>query len=471
MHVRDPSLSHQSASHLPASHLTGRRASRFGTALAFCALGAGLALAGPVAAQAGANPDAAPPAAPTDFLMWQLPASGVNFPVYVYRDKKQTGYLYGTAQQSFLGGYDATTAGTWSLYYRKGRKWYGCRLVLSAGAIDSKTTCPGAVLNPPVASSNVYTVAFGASTWPASAKPPVTPVDTDYGKRGIVFVNNTQYASIRIGMHCTVSANPSNPACVNKADLLEVKQGQRVVFQVDDRKAEGSAYPAGLISYAFSMTAYQNAQGTWVDSGGYSENQPYATKIELTNLPVRTNAAGQQFPTGATNFDVSAVDGYNVGVKAYPATPAYCTYTVPPENSNVLGAGLYSEKAPLASIDATAQTCRGSSQLPGKTRRGAWNLLVANKAGDFQGCMSPCTYASAKFGSQSAQAARYCCSGAFGTASSCDQPAGKPGANTSTYVQNLGSATKNVYRFAYDDAIGDFACPAQTSFVVEFTTL
>ena len=444
------------------------------TTLALCALGAGAAFIGPVAAQAGteASTEAATPAAaPTQFPMWQLPTTGVNFPVYAYRDKKQTHYLYGTTQQAFLGGYDATTAGTWSLYYRKGRKWYGCKLVLSAGAIDSKTTCPGAVLNPPATSSNVYTVAFGASAWPASAKPPVAPVDTDYGKRSIAFVNNTQYASIRIGMLCTVSANPSNPACVNKSDLLEVKKGQRMVFQVDDKTAEGKAYPAGLVSYAFVMTAYQNAGGEWVSSGGYGENQPYATKIELSSLPVRTNASGQQFPTGATNIDVSAVDGYNVGVKAYPSTPSYCTYTVPPESSNALGAGLYDESAPLATISATAATCRASSQLPTRARRGAWNLLVVDSDGDFQGCKSPCTYASAKFGSQTTQAARYCCTGTFGTPASCDQPAGKPGANTSTYVQNLGSMTKNVYRFAYDDAIGDFACPAQTNFVVEFTTL
>lgn len=440
------------------------------TTLALCALGAGALLARPVAAQA-VDADTSP-AAPAQFLMWQMPTSGVSFPVYVYRDKEQTDYLYGSAQQSFLGGYDANTAGTWSLYYRKARKWYGCKLVLSAGTIDEKkTTCPGAVLNAPTTTSNVYTIAFGANPWPSSTKPPVTPVNTDYGKRGIVFFNNTQYASIRIGMHCTVSANPSNPACTNKADLLEVKKGQRVVFQVDDKSAEGRAYPAGLMSYGFSMTAYQNAKGEWVSSGGYGENQPYATKIELSSLSVRTNATGQQFPSGATNFDISAVDGYNVSVKAYPSIPTYCTYTVPPESSNVLGAGLYSQSAPLASITATAQVCRASSQLPGKSRRGAWNLLVADKAGEFQGCMSPCSYASATFGAQSAQAARYCCTGAFGTAASCDQPAGKPGANTSTYVQNLGSATKNVYRFAYDDAIGDFACPAQTSFVVEFTTL
>ena len=418
-------------------------------------------------------PAAAPPAAPTAFLMWQMPGSGVDFPVYVYRDKKQTDYLYGTTQQAFLGGYDTTTAGKWTLYYRKGRKWYGCTLALAAGAIDNAgTTCPGAVINPPVATSNVYTVALGASTWPSSAKPPAAPVNTDYGKRTIVFVNNTQYASIRIGMHCTVSANPSNPACVNKPNLLEVAKGQRVAFQVDDKTKEGKAYPAGLISYAFSMTAYQNGSD-WVESGGYSENQPYATKIELTSMPVRTDSAGRQFPAGATNFDVSAVDGYNVGVKAYPAVPTICTYTVPPENSNVLGAGLYSETAPLASISATAQTCRVSSQLPARARgrrSAAWNLLVTDGDGDFQGCMSPCTYASSKFGATSPAAAMYCCSGRFGTAAGCDQPAGKPGANTSTYVQNLGGATKNVYRFAYDDAIGDFACPARTGFVVEFTT-
>ncbi|MCC9623124.1 hypothetical protein LPB41_15640 [Thalassospira sp. MA62] len=55
------------------------------------------------------------------------------------------------------------------------------------------------------------------------------------------------------------------------------------------------------------------------------------------------------------------------------------------------------------------------------------------------------------------------------TSGSCDQAEGTVGANNSTYVTNLAHpASTHVYRFAYDDAIGDFACPAQTDFTIVF---
>lgn len=429
---------------------------------ALAAIMLGLASLSPCAARSA---DAAG-SATNDYLMWQMPSSGITFPVYVYSNGAQTDYLYGTTQQAFIGPYSATTSGTYALYYQSSSGWYTCTLVLANGAIDSTTTCPGAVINSPVATSNVYTVAFGTDAWPSTATAPVKPRMTDYGTRTITFINKTDYPMIQIGEICTVSANPNNPNCTNNANLFQIANGGSQTFTVDDPVKEGAAFPAGLISYGFSVTAYKNAAGKIISTGGYNSGNPYATKIEFTSLPVAT-INGAPVPQGATNFDVSAVDGYNISVKAYPQNAAYCTYTVPPENSNVLGAGLYSKTQPLARLSASASVCKASSQLPSATSTPpAWPLAVSDSKGNFQGCMSPCTYATAN---ASTEAPMFCCTGStYGTAAGCDAPTGSLGANNSTYVQNLAAATQNVYRFAYDDAIGDFACPAETNFVIEF---
>lgn len=443
-----------------------------------------LALAGALIAPGSLADDAT---TPKNFLMWQLPGT-VNFPVYVYKGGVQSDYLYGQTQQAFLGGYPTGSDGTYTLYYQlannstssasssatsSANTWVSCVLALKKGAVDGNTTCPGVVINNPVAGSNVYTVAFGASSWPGNAIP-VSPVNTDYGQRKITFKNNSAYAAIQIGMVCTKSVNPNNPNCKNTQSLVKVTQGNSADFFVDDKKAEKTYFPAGLNSYAFTVTAYQaTSSAAWVKTGGYEAGgTPYATKIELTSAPVTTQQ-GAQFPQGATNFDVSAVDGYNISVKAYPAKATYCTYTVPPENSNILGAGYYSNNNSLGELSISESLCLKSSQLPASntssqqtSSAGAWNLTVtdANKA--FQGCMSPCTYAKAN---ASTGQDMFCCAGSYGTPASCDQAPGQPGANNSTYVTNLTPPVSNrVYRFAYDDAIGDFACPAETDFIIEF---
>ncbi|QEY17580.1 hypothetical protein D0C16_17265 [Cellvibrio sp. KY-GH-1] len=425
----------------------------------------------------------------SNFLMWQLPNT-VNFPVYVYKSGAQTDYIYGQTQQAFLGSYPSGSDGTYTLFYQSANSgpsasfssasssslannWVSCVLALKKGAVDSSaTTCPGVVINNPVTGSNVYTVAFGASPWPGNAVP-VSPINQDYGNRKITFKNNSAYANIQIGMVCTQSVNPNNPNCQNTQNLLQISNGNSADFFVDSKTQEGQNFPAGLNSYAFTVTAYQTtSSAAWVNTGGYQAGgTPYATKIELTSAPVSTQQ-GAQYPQGATNFDVSAVDGYNISVKAYPAKPTYCTYTVPPENSNILGAGLYSNGSSLGELTISENLCLQSSQLPPtasnsqqSSSTGAWNLAVKN-SNNFQGCMSPCTYA--KVYGNSAQD-MFCCAGSFNTPATCDQPSGQLGANNSTYVTNLNPpVSSRVYRFAYDDAIGDFACPAETDFIIEF---
>lgn len=434
-----------------------------------------------------------------NFLMWQLPDSVIPYPVYVYQNGKQIDYLYGPTQQAIISEYSLKTAASYELYYSKKiktsqkslsgiafvTKWYKCEVVLKTGAVQNpETTCPGTVINPPAAkASNVYTVAMGANVW-AESDSPDAPIPTDFGKRQITFKNNTKHSMIRIGQVCTKSANPHNlKNCQNTRKLFEIKKGDSKKFIVDNAKEEGKNFPAGLSSYAFMVTAYKDtASSSVIETGGYGVGElPYATKIEFTSKPV-TTSDGMQVPTGATNFDISAVDGYNISAKGYPSAPTYCTYTVPPENSNLLGAGHYSKKVPLAYINAGQTLCKASSQLPsdvsGKNKSDQWDLqLTTAKGKHYQGCMSPCTYAkksaasNKKHKASSKDVNMFCCLDSYGTPSTCDQPAGAKGANNSSYVKNLiHPYSKHVYRFAYDDAIGDFACPAETDFTIEFTS-
>ncbi|MDR3554949.1 MAG: thaumatin family protein [Syntrophobacteraceae bacterium] len=408
-----------------------------------------------------------------NYLMWQMPGSNVPFPVYVYSGKVQVDYLYSSSQQAIIGPYNVDkTSGTYSLFYESDDGWHGCSVALLAGNIDiSNTNCQGAVINRPVTNSNVYTLALAAKAWPLSAPPRGTPEKTDYGKRKITFVNKTPYSMIQIGEACTQVVNPNNPKCTNTQNLFQIKKGGSAFLMVDDATQEGSNFPAGLISASFYLSAYKNSAGQIISTGGYGPGQkPYATKIELTALPV-TTSGGYQAPTGATNCDVSLVDGYNMGVTVYPQTGTYCTYTVPPESSNILGAGSYGPATSLFGFPVTAATslpqlCQASSQLPaqytGKDTK--WSLSLMNGK-NFLGCYSPCTYAGAK---EEAGKDLFCCTGSYITPATCDQKPGQEGANTSTYVSKLQNTSKNMYRFAYDDAIGDFACPAETNLVVIF---
>ena len=401
-------------------------------------------------------------------LMWQMPDSGIKFPVYVLKNAHQSVYLYSPSQQSILGEYDKnTTTATYDLYYESNNtQWHSCKLSLKSGGIDSKTTtCPGAVINKPLPKSNVYTITVASTAWPSTSIKPV-PNLPFYSDRNITFKNNTAYDKIRIGQVCTKSKNPNNSKCKNSQKRWEIAKGDTQVFQFDTVYDKNLT---GLISTAFTVTAYKQA-GKWIETGGYGVAQtPYATKIELSALPIDENNVSFPVPQGNTNFDISVVDGYNISAKAYPIGGGYCTYTVPPENSNILGAGYYDKNNSLASISTSETLCDNSSQLP-KNYSGKipeWNLTKKTKTGMYEGCLSPCTYA--KLDNNSSQD-KFCCTGSsYGTPSKCDQAKGLIGANTSTYVTNLDSNySTHVYRFAYDDAIGDFACPPDTSIAVIF---
>lgn len=429
-----------------------------------------------------------------DYLMWQLPGKGINLPVYIYQNNRQIDFIPSISLQYFAGKFTPNVTSTsYQLYYQQSNQWYGCTVAISAGSIDNKnTTCSGAVITKPVsqngATSNVYTLGFGANAWPTvSAEPTPKPVKTDYSKRTITIENNTDFQVIQIGESCSIN-NGSNsyPSCQNAPIIATIEKGQSQVIKVAEN---------GLNSAAFYLSSYCNASSVakcgkaptasecaststppanWVCTGGYFAGQtPYATKIEPTILTV-TNG----IPDGASNIDVSAVDGFSIGVKLYPSSKQYCTYTVPPENSNVLGAGEYDAQSPLAQVkpqnnNSLKKLCKNSSQLPSGHSGTAWDLTKNDSTGNFEGCMSPCAYATANVNSQGITTDtvnKFCCIGNYNTPATCDMPAGVIGANNSTYNTNIQSSSsfQNVYGFAYGDAGSDYACPPETNFVVEF---
>jgi hypothetical protein len=435
-------------------------------------------------------------AAVQSYLMWQMPGTGVSFPVYVYSGGSQVAYIPDDTLQVFVGAYDPkTTSGSYQLYYQNSGSWYSCSLTLASGSVDSgTTTCPGSVINPPVsqngAQSNVYTVAMAATAWPAAQASPSNPTQTSYNQRTISFVNNTSYPVIQIGESCSLSVGSNSaPSCQNTPSVATIQKNAPYVVTVGTSGLNSAAFYLSSYCTADSATACgtgptisQCSSGQppahWVCTGGYFPGQtPYATKIEPTILPV-TNGV----PQGASNVDVSAVDGYNTGVKFYPAAAAYCTFTVPPENSNVLGAGSYSSSNPLAQVvpesaTSLATLCKSSSQLPGPPGQGqtAWTLSLTSSGGAFEGCMSPCTYATMNVGQNGVTTTnvnQFCCTGSYDTPGTCDVAAGQVGANTSTYNVNIqqSSQFKNVYGFAYGDAGSDYACPPETNFIVEFVS-
>ncbi len=408
-------------------------------------------------------------------------ASLFPYPIYLYKNGAQVGYVATPSAQVFLGKYAPGKAsesdGTYTLYYKGTDNWHSCTLVLNQGSVvngPGKTTCPGAVTNPPknyadssgVFYSNVWTAGFGSILWPAGPAP-ANPAVPKYESRKITFENKTDYAVIEIsGSYCTSFA----AKCPKTAFKQQILQGKHYDFPIP---------LSGINSAAFYVTKYctammQGSCSTWVSTGGYGAGEtPYATKIEFTFLAVNNGV-----PTGASNADISAVDGFNTAAQLAPVSHTYCTYTVPPEDSQLLGAGSYGPNKPLAKLVSSGagslqSLCAGSSQLYANYQGSMQPWLLSVQSGSqYTGCRSPCSYATITFGSGTPLMNKFCCAGPDATSKSCIVPTDTVGANTSTYVTNILHSPKqfqNVYPFGYGDAGSDYACPPETSFVVTFT--
>ena len=404
-----------------------------------------------------------------NYLQLSTPQAGVSYPIYVYSgpsgSMKQIGFIPNSASPAILGEYTEGMGAIYSLYYENSGMWYGCTLTIQNGQLVSSGSqpCVGGVLNPP-AINNIYGLGVGALAFPeSSAAPSPAPVNpyNNPPLRTITFKNSTGYQSITISEQCTAANNPNLPSptpkhqlgCPSNSPIATVDANNSVTFQIPN---------VGLNSANFYVSGYQPQSGNAVTTDVGS-----ALLFEGTWSPV-------PYPGNevTSNLDVSAVNGFNIGVSAYPETPAYCTYTIP-NSSGISEIGYYDSIKPMASLalanNLTLQElCTQSSQtVTIDGTQVVLNLLQQDSDGNFQSCLNPCTYVTNQQLNQNI-INTYCCINAYNTPATCN--AQNPGASNSLFTTNLTKYTHAIYAYAYDDQVGDHACPGLTNFVVDFTT-
>jgi hypothetical protein len=141
---------------------------------------------------------------------------------------------------------------------------------------------------------------------------------------------------------------------------------------------------------------------------------------------------------GMDFFDVSLVDGYNLPMLIVPQGA---------------GAAVAAGSSGGPKCVATGCLVDLNAACPADLRVAAAGSAGVGTAG-VGGAAVACKSACEAFGSP-----QYCCSGAYGTPSTC---------RPSTYSQFFKSACPRAYSYAYDDSTSTFTCAAGTNYAITF---
>ncbi|KAM0866527.1 hypothetical protein ACQ4PT_042562 [Festuca glaucescens] len=139
---------------------------------------------------------------------------------------------------------------------------------------------------------------------------------------------------------------------------------------------------------------------------------------------------------GMDFFDVSLVDGYNLPMLVAPQGAAATASSTGGPKCVATGCLVDLNDACPADLKVTSTSPAGTSGPAA--------------VGPTMACKSACE----AFGSP-----QYCCSGAFGSPSTC---------RPSTYSQFFKSACPRAYSYAYDDSTSTFTCAAGTNYAITF---
>src|SRR3990167_3432011 len=400
--------------------------------------------------------------------MVQVPAIQNNpnfiaYPVFVYNGGPgagdQVSYLYSPHVKMTVGTYvSGQTSGIYQFYFFDiNRGWLSCHITLTAGRIDANklaTTCLGATLSRDPKFTNAWVLSTSSSNvagW-SIMNNPLHP--SGYNKRHIIFNNNTSFW-LQIGK----SYCPNFSTCDNRQTNDSY---QKIAPSASFIEKLGNA---GLNSAVYYLSGYCFANcgspQSWFQVGSLNQHS-YATKIEITMFPA-TEQNGMFLPQGESRFRDSVAGGFS-GIAAMTVIPfdssnqsrgAYCKTLVSPGVSKV---DYYSPDHVLAGIftpnnDSLSSFCAASSYTSASGQ--SWSLSVIDSTtGEFNGCLSPCSYA--KLYSTPDQKA------------ACSVP--KAYATNMTNSQHSpieGVQFKNVHVVAKDHA-HQLSCPAETGFIVNF---
>ncbi|HLB55825.1 MAG TPA: fibronectin type III domain-containing protein [Coxiellaceae bacterium] len=459
----------------------------------------------------------------------------LSYPVYFYKQSPPNDAMYQISYYGALGDNNnvvpqipyENNSPMYYVFFQNNNPgangtWYYYQVQIVNGQVVSNMQPPQSfTLTPPSSSNaNLYTLGYGASVFqpatgnllpggprsfvPAPQRPRVDNV------RNITFVNNTNFPVIQIYETCASSSNgsPANDDLCMQGPIFEIKKGESAKFPDDltaaTVNANGGNVPknwnangtdaqkelnsvststvrgGGLISANFKISAYKTSvNGPWIS---VSSGAPYATLFEATLFPYVLDGSGNFLSVLPSNVDVSAVDGFDFGIKVYPTTvfgnSAIC------EQNN--WGDSYDSKNPLSEMGGSAQSpldvlCVQSSAgtlvppsqastLPPDVAN-LLNLYKTNSSNGFNGCLSPCNYASRVLSTYAQNDSSPYQTVAQNTINSfCGTPApdSAPASAASIYVSNMAAYTKHVYSYDYDDSNGDYGCDAMASYTVEF---
>eukprot|EP01064_Diplonema_japonicum_P000156 TRINITY_DN1009_c3_g1_i1.p1 TRINITY_DN1009_c3_g1~~TRINITY_DN1009_c3_g1_i1.p1 ORF type:complete len:375 (+),score=25.86 TRINITY_DN1009_c3_g1_i1:103-1227(+) len=168
---------------------------------------------------------------------------------------------------------------------------------------------------------------------------------------------------------------------------------------------------------------------------------------------------------GPDYFDVSLVDGFSL---PYKVNFGDCT---PPRRS---------DGKKVHDFDATKLDYLRMCPFFNDTNIGekTLDLRLHSPRGDgVVGCLSPCSRLTVpnwsspalNYTTSSNQAKWYCCpAGSLGPGQQTPDKCESGPVNSTEYVANIHEFAPDVYAFAYDDGLGGYHCPANTSYTVTF---
>ena len=303
--------------------------------------------------------------------------------------------------------------------------WQSCTLgITPEGGVDDTVpnACVGvnAVLDDKPNSVPAFTM--GAAMFHGMTIQATAPVHSEVNTlpdAQVTIINNTSAQTL-----CLHENDFNDTDCTNGGHALQ--QGSSLVY--DKKSLEN-----GANSDAAQVVAYKwDQQSAWAGTG--KDGQVYATKPEWTIFPQHT-----QHTVGASTFDISLVDGFNVGVTLTPDRDIVCAiayYEGGPNHFVLYKANEPMADFPVSKYNTLDRICPPEHQVPGGL-----------------GCYSACAYANLT----GTNIDQMCCIGAYNTAATCTEPP------KTDYVKDVEADSTGVYSYGYSDYRGTFTCEGSPS--------
>ena len=314
--------------------------------------------------------------------------------------------------------------------------WQSCMLhVTSSGGLGSDSTCVG--INTSAGASvqgaqpfwGVGALFNKATSSPAGpTNPKASNVLPTSQNVGITFENSTSNSNVCLGISGNLVSGIPNKNCT-------LNTGPRQNVQKIPNAANKNTYviPNPLdginsgVGQVYSVTPGKTH--TWSSFYLTRKGVNFSTQFEYTLWPYTKNAT-----PGTWTFDISFVNGFNVGGKLIANNDLACTISGSEGGASYLW--FYPVGTVMASFPNTPQV--QSAQCP------------KGEAVGSQGCVSLCNL--------TGDPAQCCPPGSdYYPASNCTAPP------TSQWVENIVNNSTSVYAFSFQDYRGTFTCEAGAS--------